>query len=179
MSAPAPSPRQIELLHHTLGLSPRCRESYRNHYVAGPGHHATADLLELVDLGLMERARTPSFLVADAQVFRVTDAGKAVAQQELPAPPKLTKYQQWLKADCPYSFGDYLLGSSPLPKVEYGGTCSEPLHRMYRVEAGYCWSRDVEGAWCRTKKGAKASYKAALKEHQRLQRERKKTENAA
>lgn len=179
MITPAPSQQQIELLHHTLGLSPRRREPYRNHFVAGPGHHAQADLLELVRLGLMERARAPSFLDADDQVFRVTDAGKAVAQQELPDPPKLTRYLEWIESDCPCSFGDWLLGASQLPRVEYAGTRSAPLYRMYRIQAGESWYRDVQGDWCATKKAAKASYKAALKAHQQRQRERKEMESAA
>ena len=49
MSAVAPSPpRQIEILQHTLGLSRGRCEPFRNHFVAGPGHYAQADLLELV-----------------------------------------------------------------------------------------------------------------------------------
>lgn len=34
---------QLKLLHHTLGLRPDMREPYRNHFVAGPGHHDQAD----------------------------------------------------------------------------------------------------------------------------------------
>ena len=177
MSLPTPSPRQIELLHHTLGLSRGRREPIRNHFVAGPGHYAQADLLELVRMDLMERARAPAFLSPGDQVFRVTEAGKALALGQLPAPPVLTRYQQWCAEDSFDSFGQLLLGAR-LPKMEYqySGRPLMPLYRMYRVEAGRSWVRDVEGAWCRTKKGAKASYKAALKAHQ--QRELKKLEES-
>lgn len=60
MSAPAPSPRQIELPQD--------------------------DLLALESMGLMERTRAPAFLVAGGQVFRATEAGKAVALRELEPP---------------------------------------------------------------------------------------------
>ena len=172
-----PTPRQLEILHHTLGLTRGRCEPCRNHFVAGPGHYAQADLLELVRMGLMERARAPAFLSPGDQVFRVTEAGKTLALGELPAPPVLTRYQQWRAEDSFDSFGQWLLGSR-LPKVEcqYSGRPLMPLYRMYRVESGRSWVRDVEGAWCRTKKGAKASYKAALKAHQ--QRELKKLEES-
>jgi hypothetical protein len=48
MRTATPSPHQIELLHHTLGLSRGRCEPCRNHFVAGPGHYAQAALLELV-----------------------------------------------------------------------------------------------------------------------------------
>ena len=85
MITPHPSPQQIELLHHTLGLSPRCREPYRNHFVAGPGHHAQADLLELVRLGLMERARAPSL---DIALFREIERLRRLAERVNPLEPE-------------------------------------------------------------------------------------------
>ena len=48
MRTATPTPHQIELLHHTLGLSRGRCEPCRNHFVAGPGHYAQAALLELV-----------------------------------------------------------------------------------------------------------------------------------
>lgn len=38
------TPQQVRLLQHTLGLSEHQRRSYRNHFVAGPGHHDMPDL---------------------------------------------------------------------------------------------------------------------------------------
>lgn len=84
--------RQVELLHHTLGLSIDHRDPYRNHFVAGPGHHDMPDLEVLEALGLMARSPTPKFCADGDIVFRVTDAGRAVALDSLPPPPKPTRY---------------------------------------------------------------------------------------
>lgn len=76
--ASKPSQQQVELLHHTLGLSIDRRESYRNYFVAGPGHHDMPDLEALEALGLMTRSRAPKFCADGDIVFRATDAGRAV-----------------------------------------------------------------------------------------------------
>jgi len=70
---------QIELLHHTLGLSQKCSVPYRNHYVAHDQHHAWSDLLVLKALGLMMVVRTPKFCDPDEVVFSVTKLGEVVA----------------------------------------------------------------------------------------------------
>lgn len=164
--------RQLGLLHHTLGLSPESRTPYRNHFVAGEGHHDLPDLQALVGLGLMARSPTPAFCNVDDMVFHVTDAGQTLAIEMLPEPPKLTKYREWIAYDSDFSFGEFLCGHR-LPKVETASDYREVngrmrfvrRHRMYRLQASSQWRREVEGEWRPTKKDAKASYKAALAKH--------------
>jgi hypothetical protein len=177
------TPYQISLLHHTLGLNERRREPYRNHFVAGDGHHDMYHLSVLERAGLMERRATPKFLEPGDIVFAVTEAGREVAIAALPEPKppaKRTRYEDYLDADgCGGdSFGEYLCGRG-LPEFEtqreFKRDPSRPdvndlvwvtEHRMYRLRRND-WSfsreRDVQGEWCITKKEAKASYKAALK----------------
>ena len=163
--------RQVELLHHTLGLSIDHRDPYRNHFVAGPGHHDMPDLEALEALGLMARSPTPKFCADSDIVFRVTDAGRAVALDSLPPPPKPTRYGEWLDADCCDSFGEFLCGSR-LPTLDarrqYEDGKARWQWRMYR--RARFGDREITGEWADTKKAAKASYKAALKAHQQAQR---------
>lgn len=166
-----PSEKQIGLLHHTLGLSTHRRDPYRNHFVAGHGHSDQPDLETLVSMGLMGRSPTPKFCDPKDEVFHATDAGKALALRELPAPPdpqKQSQHRKWLDADTGYTFGEWLCGHQ-LPKFEHEAThCLVDgqyrriaRYRMYRYAAN-SWQRDIEGKWADTKQDAKASYKAAL-----------------
>ncbi|MCY0854293.1 hypothetical protein [Cupriavidus sp. D39] len=175
----APSSYQISLLQHTIGVSQFQREPYRNHFVASPGHSDMPYLLQLCDMHLMERARRPGFLHEDDTVFRVTEAGKALAIASLPTPRKRSRYEQYLHADCMESFGEFLCGAR-LPEFEQTGWNSPTgeygtEYRMFRRVSGSDYNRDVEGGWFPTKKEAKASYKAALKAvektHQQVKRE--------
>lgn len=166
----AATPAQVELLHHTLGLSIDRRDSYRNYFVAGPGHHDMPDLEALEALGLMARSRAPKFCADGDIVFHATDAGRALAIDSLPPPPKPTRYDEWLDADCCESFGEYLCGSR-LPEFDARrhteGTKTRWQWRMFRRDSfGY---RQIIGEWADTKKAAKANYKAALRAHQRAQ----------
>lgn len=157
MSATA---QQVSLLHHTLGLRPDRRESTRNHFVAGQGHHDRPDLEALEASGLMARGRTPKFCDPEDIVFYVTDAGREVAMRELPEPPKRTRYGEYLHADSCDSFGEFLCGYRlPTFQSRHLGSCKWE----YRMSRGDCYSDwRVDGEWCATKKDAKASYKAAL-----------------
>lgn len=159
------TPQQIGLLQHTLGLRIDRREPYRNYFVAGQGHHDMPGLEALEGMGLMARARTPKFCDQSDIVFCTTDAGRALALEALPEPPKHTKYQEFVDADGCWSFGEYLCGGQ-LPKFETRGDfwCRTKEYRMYRTvwDGDYGRYRDVEGQWARTKKAAKASYKQAL-----------------
>lgn len=161
--------RQIRLLQHSLGLSESHRTPYRNHFVAGEGHHDMPDLLALEEAGLMRRVRSPGFLPADDIVFCVTDPGKSLALDSLPPPlpePKRSRYSEFLDADVGYGFSEFLCGER-LPRFESSSEWKDgkwiELHRMYRLASGMLCCRDIEGDWCPTKKEAKASYKAALK----------------
>lgn len=163
--------QQIALLHHTLGLRVDQRTPYRNHFVASDGHHDIADLEALERLGLMGRAHTPAFCHPSDIVFCTTDAGRALALEMLPEPPKLTRYREYLACDAQESFGEYLVKNLPKFETEFEyrkvGMRWRYVyrHRMYRaIYSGYGYElyRDVQGDWASTKKEAKASYKAAL-----------------
>ncbi|PLP96929.1 hypothetical protein [Cupriavidus pauculus] len=185
MARPAPTAYQIGLLQHTLGISEWQRESRRNHFVAGRGHHDMADLEKLESAGLMIRGHRPTFLPEDDVVFYTTEAGRLLAFTSLPEPRKPSRYEEYLNADgcAGDSFAEFLIGSRVpkfetrtrydcFPKQWTGGDRFGYQYRMYRtVGDGWRDRRDVEGEWRKTKKEAKASYKAALKEHQQRQRE--------
>jgi hypothetical protein len=166
-----PTEYQIELLHHTLGLSEQRRESYRNHFVAGNGHSDMRHLEELEQAGLMERRRTPQFLPDGDVVFAATDAGRALAVSTLPESPKLTpaksRYEQYRDvSECYDSFAAFL--GIPEVNFEYRDNTGHPDYRRvreYRMYRGrfVCLSNDLKGDWKPTMKEAKASYKAALK----------------
>lgn len=179
------TPYQVELLHHTLGLSERRREPYRNYFVASEKHSDIHHLEALEHAGLMERRPAPKFLNQGDIVFAATDAGHEAAIAALPKPRKRTRYEEYLDADgCGGdSFGEFLCGSK-LPEFEsrqapygqkdgrwgyMGGDRCGNQYRMFRRAYAHAYDyrgyRDVEGEWCATKKDAKASYKAALKAH--------------
>lgn len=168
----APTAKQIELLQHTLGINENRREPYRNHFVASPEHHDMPDLEQLEAAGLMIRGHRPGFLPASDIVFYTTEAGRVLAITSLPEPKKQTRYEEYLHADgcAGDSFGEFLCGTR-LPEYEDRGRWPYE-YRMYRRAPGAytSYDRDVQGDWAPTKKEAKASYKAALKKHQKLLR---------
>lgn len=105
------------VLLHALGLrldDPLPAECYRNRFVAGPGHHSMAALLDAESQGLMERAPRPTFLASDDVVFRATEEGRQRARAiVLKARAGLTRgqrrYRAYLEvADAFEGFGDYL-----------------------------------------------------------------------
>ena len=161
--------KQLNLLHHTLGVTPERRAPYRNHFVAGPGHHDQIDLEVLEAAEMMRRAPAPRFCTPGDEVFSVTDAGRAHALDNLPpAPPapKLTKYDEFLDADYGHSFADWL--GITLPKVEYSYRLG---YRYERFKYGNGWTETVLGEWKPTKAEARASYKEALRKHQEQQKQ--------
>jgi hypothetical protein len=160
---------QLHLLHHTLGVTPERRESYRNHFVAGVGHHDQSDLEALEMAGFMKRVATPKFLDDGDVVFQVTNAGRDYALYHLPpAPPvpKKSRYSEYLNADTGYSFADFLDINKPQLQTKYGWRRSEKTtYRFVRYTTGhYCYT-EVTGEWATTKTAAKASYKEALKKY--------------
>lgn len=162
-----PSDRQLEVLHHTLGVTPERREPYRNHYVAGAGHHSQHILLELVAAGFMTEAPAPRFLADGDQVYRVTDVGRALALDLLPAPPKRSRYDEYLHSEYSESFAEWLC--IVRPEIESSGYSSyygvPDGHYRYRrreFTRGGHWNPEIVGEWKPTMKEAKASYKAAL-----------------
>ena len=66
--------KQRDILRHALGLG-RERNSYRNHFVTGPGSDDYDDCEALVAAGLMSK-RGGGPLSGGDPVYRVTDAGQ-------------------------------------------------------------------------------------------------------
>jgi hypothetical protein len=153
---------QVHLLHHTLGVTPQRRAPYRNHFVASRGHDDLLDLKALEAAGLMARSRTPKFCDPDDMVFHVTDAGRDFALENLPQPPKRTRYEEYLDADTGHSFVEFL-GINP-PRVEWNREWGNASRYRY-VRLDWRYRQEVIGEWKPSKKEAKASYKAALKKH--------------
>jgi hypothetical protein len=167
-----PTEQQLHLLHHTLGVTSKRREPYRNHFVASEGHHDLADLKALEAAGLMARSPTPKFCDADSMVFHVTEAGRTHALDNLPQPPKLTRYGEYMDADTGHSFAEYL--GINAPRVEWNREWGKKsLYRYVRQDWQY--QCDVAGEWKPTKKAAKASYKEALKKRRDSERAWAKT----
>lgn len=160
--------QQLGLLHHTLGLTPKRRQPYRNHFVAGQRHHDLADLQALEQAGLMGRSPTPAFCDVDDMVFHVTEAGKALAIEKLPQSPKLTRYGEYLDSDTGHSFAEFL--GINLPRLEYDFPLRGPTLYRY-VRRDWRYAVDVVGEWKPTKKEAKATYKAALRAKKAQQRQ--------
>ncbi|MET3134972.1 hypothetical protein AAKU55_005275 [Oxalobacteraceae bacterium GrIS 1.11] len=154
MNAPTITDYQVGLLHHTLGLSERRREPWRNHFMAGDGHHDQANLLDLVNAGMMTRAAVAEWM-GHGDLFRATDAGRDHAIAALPVPRKRNRYEQYLDAECCESFGEWLVGYYNLPKFEMQDDFGK--RREYRMV-----SPRAKGEWKLSMKDAKVSYKAAL-----------------
>ena len=144
---------QIGLLQHALGINENRREPYRNYFLASGGHSDNADLESLVAAGLMTSRAAPSFCADGDVVYHVTDAGREKAIAALPAPKKRTRYDDYLRSEVCESFAEWL--GIDVPKVEYGSWY--PNSGKIRMT-----SRRATGAWCSTKKEAKASYKQVL-----------------
>lgn len=153
--------RQLSILHHTLGLRPDRREPWRNHYLAGPGHHSQSDLDLLVRAGLMQRRTPPLFCAEGDVLFTCTEKGKALAVELLPPEPKRTKYQDYLQSESAEGFAWHL--GINVPKYESRIRDKQIEWRMYRILRRGYWERDIQGDWEKTKKAAKASYKCELK----------------
>ncbi len=158
------TPHMLHLLHHTLGLRLGQCEPFRNHFLAGPGHHDQADLEALELAGLMHRAKAPAFCDDGDVVFFCTDKGKEYAIEHLPPEPTRTKYGEYLRDDFCESFAEFL--GINKPKYESRWVLGDGYeYRMFRLDRSVRWAAypEIAGDWCKTKKAAKESYKAALK----------------
>ncbi len=142
--------RHIELLQHTIGVTPKSREPYRNHFLAGDDHYANTDLKELVAAGYMAAQPAPA-MWGDGTVYCCTPEGSALAISRLPKPKKRSRYDDYLHAEVCESFAEWL--GIEVPEREYSDSFS-------RVRLK---SSKATGEYCKTLKDAKASYKAALK----------------
>lgn len=86
--------KSMHILRHSLGLNAKGHgKMYRNHYVAGPGHHSYEHLLSLVKSGHLEKGDPCNFLPKGDEVFYVTDKGQAVAF--VPEPPLPPAKRRW------------------------------------------------------------------------------------
>lgn len=72
------TPRQIELARHALGLRPGCLVSYRNRFLAGPGHPDYADWQAMVAAGQAKRLES-EYLPPGDVLFLLTRAGAEAA----------------------------------------------------------------------------------------------------
>jgi hypothetical protein len=108
------TPRQIEILQHSLGVdqygrTPKGYTPYtRNFFCAGAKDEP--DCRELVALGYMEhRCPTSAFPYYNCAV---TAEGIKAMHKESPNAPKLTRsqlrYRRFLDADCGMSFRDWI-----------------------------------------------------------------------
>jgi hypothetical protein len=158
---------QLHLLHHTLGVNPERRNPYRNFFVAGPGHDDMDYLEALTEMGYMARGYRPAFLEDDDVVFQCTDAGRAYAHENLPQPPKYSRYDEYRRSECSEGFAWFL--GIRVPEVEWNREWGKACRYRY-VRRDWTYREDVAGEWKLTKKEAKASYKEALKQR-RAQRQ--------
>lgn len=74
-----PTPKQIHILRHALGLN-RGEREYRNHFVTGHGSSDYQDCEALVAAGLMTK-RPGNELTGGDDCYTVTAAGKLAARQ--------------------------------------------------------------------------------------------------
>lgn len=106
------TPRQLEILQHSLGVDQYGRGTqYRNRFVTDPSGDDFRTCTELVQMGHMAtRGAVDGF--GGMHLFWVTDAGKNAMRTESPAPPKITRgqrrYERYLRSDSSMTFGEWL-----------------------------------------------------------------------
>lgn len=156
--------KQLSLLNHTLGLSEWNRTPNRNYFMTGENSGDFAGLIALVDAGMMTKRVNAEWL-GGGFFFAATDLGQEYALSRLPAPKepkKKSRYEEFLDADCGFSFGEWLVIDLPKREFQWNGR-SEWTYRFT--------SRRGTGEWCKTLKEAKASYKAAIKQAREQRKE--------
>ncbi len=72
------TPRQRELARHALGLNGERKSSYRNRFVAGPGHDDHPEWMRLCRKGAAER-RTARAVLGGSDLFWLTRQGAEAA----------------------------------------------------------------------------------------------------
>jgi len=134
------------VLNHMLGLTGSSRVSYRNHFVAGEGHHDMPQLEELEHVGFVKRGITPKFCGQGDIVFYATQAGQIHAIENLPPEPlksARTRYDDYIESDFGGSFHEYL--SIRKPQIEISRNRSDIEYRMFRNSRSSLYDRDVQG----------------------------------
>ncbi len=76
-----PTAKQIHIMKHTVGFR-YGEQSYRNHSLAGEGHHCMDAIESLVEQGLMKEYVTPVWTGYEDRVFFVTEKGKGLLLAE-------------------------------------------------------------------------------------------------
>lgn len=71
-----PTKEQMSIMKHALGIGPGIT-AYRNHYVAGEGHHSMPHIKVLLEELLMVKVATPLWMHPTDIVYMVTNEGKA------------------------------------------------------------------------------------------------------
>lgn len=156
-----PTPNQLRVLWHALGLSRDKRTPYRNFFMACESHYDHPTLVSLRDQGLMT-SKVLEIQWGGGECFYVTDKGKELALKNLPPAPKRTRYRKYLSSECDESFAEWL--GIRKPEYEYGDRLPDELRTPSRREYVRMKSRRAVGDWCVTKKAAKASYRTKLQE---------------
>lgn len=83
------TPNQIELARHALGFQrPQIKQSYRNSFVAGPGHDDHAAWIEMVSAGDATRIDGATIPFGGDDLFHLTKTGaqKALRRGERLSP---------------------------------------------------------------------------------------------
>lgn len=75
------SPEQIELARHALGLDGARRQSYRNHFVTGPGSNDYTNWQAMVAAGHAKR-RAGSAMTGGDDLFWLTESGARLALKD-------------------------------------------------------------------------------------------------
>ena len=160
------SQQKLELLWHTLGLSAENRHRRtvsRNYFLTSPGCSDARQLDVLVAAGLMSCGKPPAFCPQDEVVYRATSQGQHFAETSLPPLPKLTRYDEFLDADSGLEFHEWLGIEKPTIEHRCKSFGYSEVGSLISIESGCRMSSSrATGEWCKTKKDAKASYKAAL-----------------
>ena len=101
---------KLHILQHALGVGDFCdKESYRNHFITGPGSSDYENCISLVADGFMSR-RTGSSISGYDDIFHVTQAGIGYVATASPKRPKLSKSKQRYKRYLEYgdSFDSFI-----------------------------------------------------------------------
>lgn len=172
---------QVDIIGHSLGINvyharlsndPKDKylpdEFYRNYYCVGSVDNFTNEMIDLLDLGFIEKTNRFGQLY-----FHITEKGidefRKIFQSEIsakfiPLSKAKEKYREFLRTDVVDSFADYLM--IYLPKREYNS-----IGMVRLVSTKY---NDVKGQYCKTLKEAKLSYKESL--NQKIKQKSKKYE---
>ncbi|WP_051534695.1 hypothetical protein [Deefgea rivuli] len=161
------SKKALHILQHSLGLDEYGQgRQYRNHYVAGEGHHSWPELLALEASGHITRRKiNPALIGGESEFcFCVTDKGIDTVAQESPAPPAIPKskktYDDYCSiSECYDNFAHFLGFDKPEVEAEYTTDTRNYFRKLWRYRMKS--SRGC-GEWKPTKKEAKASYKADM-----------------